>query len=1681
MKSHRHRIAAACLALMAVALCPETSFARLGPGITTQPQNQNVLAGSNAVFTVVATGQTPLLYQWAFNTTNLTNSAHVGGATNATLTISNVVAGDAGNYKVVVSNSHGSITSSNAALKVLVPAAITGQPTDQSVLLSSNATFSATATGTAPVNCQWYFNGTALTDGTGFSGSATTNLNLLNVQPNEAGNYQLVVTNNYGSATSSIATLIVLTPPSITIQPTNQAALIGGTIVFYSGATSQSPMSYQWAKDGNAVINGGRISGADTPTLTISNLQMCDVGNYQFEAGNTNGTAASTPASLMIVPLVGWGVNYFGEQTFPLTLTNVMAIATGDANLSYLNLMLKADSSVIGWGSVIGTSNYNLTIPADLSNAVAISAGHTHGLVLENDGTVVAFGDNSSGEATPPGGLSSVAAVAAGDGWSLALKDDGTVVAWGDNSYGEATPPPGLTNVVAISAGGVHGLALKDDGTVVGWGYNTVGEGIAPAGLSNVVAIAAGYWHNLALKSDGTVVGWGDNLYGESSPPAGLSNVIAIAASYTLSLALRNDGMVVPWGDNFYGQSTLPPGLSNVVAIAAGGEYGLALLQNPATHIPPTIWWQGETNQIVPSDQTFLLSPCVNGSQPMSFQWYFNDSPLAGQTNSWLMVQSIQPGQAGNYQFTASNNYGSVTSQVTAVIESPGILNQPISQSSLAGGTIAFSATAAGSGTLFYQWYFNGSPLADDGRVNGSTTTNLTISNVQSNDIGSYELVVTNSYGSATSQAATFTLLLPANITSQPVSTSVVLSNNAAFSAAAGGTAPLLYQWFSNGSPLTDGGPISGSSTTNLSIANVQTNDGGLYQLIVTNNYGVSTSSVVTLTVLLPAIITSQPTNLSVVLSSNAVFSASAIGDAPLNYQWYFNGTPLTDGGQVSGSTTTNLTIANIQTNNAGPYQLIVTNNYGSATSAVANLTELFPATITSQPTNRIATASSNASFTVAAAGTAPLNYQWYFGGTVLTNGGRISGATSANLAISNTQTNDSGAYQAIVTNDYGSATSSVATLTVDAPVQITCQPASQAVLLSSNVSFTVTAVGTALNYQWYFNGTLLSDGGRIGGSVTPTLSITNVQSGDAGGYVVVVSNLLNSMTSLTASLTPQAVLAPSVRYVALTSTNPLPPYLDWSTAATNIQDAIDAAVAGDSIIVSNGIYNSGGRVVYGTVTNRIAVTKTVAVQSVNGPAVTTIYGFPRSLYIRCAYLTNGASLIGFTLTNGGTFYLQSSNQLWVSGAGVFCESSATTVSNCVIAGNTSAYFGGGAFRGTLINCLLTNNSGLGGGAASNILINCTLENNNGADGQGPGGGGDGGGAYSSTLTDCVVSNNTAGYGGGIYYGIANNSLIVSNHASIYGGGADYATLNICSISNNYGEWGGAAANSILNACLVTTNRANYGGGAYSNVLNNCILENNFAQETGGGAYLSTLLNCTVVSNAAPSGAGINGGAATNSIIYYNYYGGVAGNNINSKLIAYTCTTPVPGFPGNITNAPLFVNPAGGDFHLQSNSPCINSGFNPAVTVTNDFDGNPRIVGGTVDIGAYEYQTPASVISYAFLQQYGLPTDGSLDYSNLDGTAFNVYQDWIAGLNPTNSASVLAMSPLVSTNYSTGVTISWQSVNTRTYYLQRSTNLSASPAFITIQSNIVGQAGSTSYTDATATNGGPYFYRVGVQ
>jgi alpha-tubulin suppressor-like RCC1 family protein len=168
-----------------------------------------------------------------------------------------------------------------------------------------------------------------------------------------------------------------------------------------------------------------------------------------------------------------------------------------------------------------------------------ITAGKDHSLILNKDGSLVAWGSNTDGQCNVPSGNDFVAVEA---GWhhSLALKADGSVVAWGMKHYGQCNVPvEAQRDVIAISAGSYFSMALKADGSVVVWGYNEHGQCTVPVeARSGVIAVISGCYHNLALKRDGSLVAWGLNNKGQCNVPelnllGRLSNLIISAGTFS--------------------------------------------------------------------------------------------------------------------------------------------------------------------------------------------------------------------------------------------------------------------------------------------------------------------------------------------------------------------------------------------------------------------------------------------------------------------------------------------------------------------------------------------------------------------------------------------------------------------------------------------------------------------------------------------------------------------------------------------------------------------------------------------------------------------------------------------------------------------------------------------------------------------------------------------------------------------------------------------------------------------------------------------------------------------------------------------------------------------------------------------------------------------------------------------
>ena len=359
------------------------------------------------------------------------------------------------------------------------------------------------------------------------------------------------------------------------------------------------------------------------------------------------------------------------------------------------------------------------------------------------------------------------------------------------------------------------------------------------------------------------------------------------------------------------------------------------------------------------------------------------------------------------------------------------------------------------------------------------------------------------------------------SLTTGPTNVSVLVGGNAGFavSGATGSPAPAYY-WQKDGASLTNGGRFSGVNSATLAITGVLAGDAGSYSCLVSNIAGVAVATA-TLSVVIPPTIDSQvPPGGPFAAGSGGTVSLSVTAHAthPINYLWSKNNSPLSDGGHVSGATLPTLTLSGVDSTDVGTYSCHLSNADGATDSSPVVLSLATGPTIVIQPTAQTVALGSNATFTVTAAGSS-LVYLWSKGSNPLSNGGRISGATSSALTISTVVDTDAGAYSCLISNSGGSTNSaSVALAVIDPPV-ITSQPASQVANIGNTVAFHVAALGTSPAYQWKKNGAALTNGGDFTGVTTTDLSVHVTTPSDLGVYTVTVSNLAASVTSAGAAL----------------------------------------------------------------------------------------------------------------------------------------------------------------------------------------------------------------------------------------------------------------------------------------------------------------------------------------------------------------------------------------------------------------------------------------------------------------------------------------------------------------------------------------------------------------------------------
>ena len=786
--------------------------------------------------------------------------------------------------------------------------------------------------------------------------------------------------------------------PTITTAPVNQTVTAGQTATFTVVAAGTAPLGYQWQK------NGASIAGATAASYTTAVTTTADSGStFNVVVTNTAGTVTSAAATLTVNP----------APVAP-TITTAPVNQTVTAGQTATFTVVAAGTAPLGYQWQKNAVNIVGATTTSYTTAVTTTAdsGSTFNVVVTNTaGTVTSAAATLTVNPAPVAPTITTAPV---------------------NQIVTA----GQTATFTVVAAGTAPLSYQ-------WQKNAV------------------------------------NIVG------------ATTTSYTTAVTTTDSG------------STFAVVVTNTAGTVTSAAATLTV--NPAP-VAPTITTP-PTNQTVTAGQTATFTVVAAGTAPLSYQWQKNAVNIVGATTtSYTTAVTTTADSGSTFNVVVTNTAGTVTSAAATLTVNPApvaptITTAPVNQIVTAGQTATFTVVAAGTAPLGYQWQKNGASIA------GATAATYTTPATTTTDSGStFAVVVINTAGTVTSAAATLTVNpapVAPTITTPPTNQTVTAGQTATFTVVAAGTAPLSYQWQKNAVNIV------GATTTSYTTAVTTTADSGsTFNVVVTNTAGTVTSSAATLTVnpapVAPTI-TTAPVNQTVTAGQTATFTVVAAGTAPLSYQWQKNAV------NIVGATTTSYTTAVTTTDSGSTFAVVVTNTAGTVTSAAATLT-VNPApvapTITTPPTNQTVTAGQTATFTVVAAGTAPLSYQWQ------KNAVNIVGATTTSYTTAVTTTADSGStFNVVVTNTAGTVTSAAATLTVNpAPVAptITTPPVNQIVTAGQTATFTVVAAGTApLGYQWQKNGA------NIVGATAATYTTPATATTDSGStFAVVVINTAGTVTS---------------------------------------------------------------------------------------------------------------------------------------------------------------------------------------------------------------------------------------------------------------------------------------------------------------------------------------------------------------------------------------------------------------------------------------------------------------------------------------------------------------------------------------------------------------------------------------
>ncbi|HWN95273.1 MAG TPA: immunoglobulin domain-containing protein [Methylomirabilota bacterium] len=1137
------------------------------PVITNPPPSQNVLAGSTVTFNVGVLGMAPLSYQWMCNGTNLANvSGRVSGATSATLTLTGVQLAQEGMYSVLVSNAAGVAISSQTG-----GALTTWQAARTSAIADGEETaLQALVTGPGTVRFSWKVSSETNNDAFRFlvggieqetiSGEVDWRAESFEVPAGAhllQWRYSKDATGSAGQDAGWVdgVEFIVtneLTAPLIATQPDSQTVPTGATIAFQAGAEGTVPLNYQWRFNGTPLQNGGGISGVKTPRLTLANVQSVHAGNYSLLVSNAVGTDTSLDAALTIIPPPTITAPVI---TTPLASQNVSenarvifnVVAAGTPPLIYqwqFNGTNLADSP-----DVSGVTTARLV----LSNALPTQAGNYSVLVSNALGgasataslNVLSLADAAGApylDMRMAGYTSWVAQASANDFVRSGVIPDNQntrLETWVDGpgtiTFRWKVSSENVNDQLRFYIGAAEMMRISGE---VDWEQQSFA---VPAGEQQLLK-----WR-YSKDADGAAgqdAAWVDDVRyvftGTAIAPAvtnhpSSQSVLAgsmaiftanVGGSFPLTYQWLLNGTNLPNGGGVSGAGTPRLTLTGVQLWQAG-DYSLLVSNAAGTvttlaatlSVAPVASAPAITSQ--PVSQTtnegaaVSFSVSANGAAPLIYQWQFNGVDLAdgsavsGATTPTLTLLNVGADQIGGYSVLVTNEAGIAAS---------------------APASLSVLSLAEVVGAPYLDFTVDGSLpwIAQTGQSAAPQSTN-----------GGARLTVS---------------ALP-TISSQPGNRTVVAGNNASFTVGIGGTAPFNIQWRFNGTPLVDNDSISGANTTTLTLTEVEAIRAGSYSVVISNAVGNITSSNATLTVLVPPSIVSHPSDRTVNEGAAVSFTVNATGTAPLTYRWRRNGTNLVNGGSISGATSATLSLNNAQPSQVGSYSVEVSNSVGTAISDNAQLTVIAAMTLgeamnapylswdafidtpwivqsnvthDGEAAAQSGNAAHGASTWLETAVTGPGTIRFWWKVSSQTNAdwltfsvggstwGQISGEVdwqkmSFDLPAGTVALRWTYSKNATVIGGLDRAwldeVDFVPTTGPSVPV-IVNQPTPQAVNPGTTVTLTVGALGTGpLSYQWRFNGQNLGDNENTLGSKSPTLTLFNVQSPQAGLYDVTVRN----------------------------------------------------------------------------------------------------------------------------------------------------------------------------------------------------------------------------------------------------------------------------------------------------------------------------------------------------------------------------------------------------------------------------------------------------------------------------------------------------------------------------------------------------------------------------------------------